>query len=149
MLPEPHLAVDVQALRPGLDPVELDGLLAAHQLHAFQRRQEVEVPPGAAELAVGHGLQPGLFLPRDHVADAAVLHLLQVGGADPLLGELRASLLQCGWTQQAPHFIGTEWRMAGHGGTPLFLLRLALGDWRSAIGCARRLCGYRHDGARL
>ena len=70
-----QLAGDREARRREIDhPVaavefRLD---AAADRHAFELFQEVDVKEGAAELAVGHALQPGVLLLPDDVADVRV-----------------------------------------------------------------------------
>src|SRR3546814_11768016 len=66
-----------------------------------ERRQEVEVPPGAAELAIGDGLEARRLLPAHHRADASVLHLAKAGPIDPAFGMGGAGLLQLRGTKQA------------------------------------------------
>ena len=64
------------------------------------------MPPGAAELAVGHGLQPDRLLLLHHVADQPVLDGAQLVGADPAFGARGTRLLQLSRTEQAPDLVG-------------------------------------------
>src|SRR4029079_6887719 len=57
MVGEGDLADDAQALRLGLDPTELDTLVAFVELDAVEHAEEIEMPPRAAELAVGRELE--------------------------------------------------------------------------------------------
>ena len=67
MAVEADLAGDLQRLRLGLHALELDAVLGLHHLDALQPAEEVEMPPGAAELAVGDRLQADrLLLRRRH-----------------------------------------------------------------------------------
>ncbi len=52
-----ELAGDADILRPGLDARELDAVRGAIELGAVEQLEEIELPPGAAELAVGRELQ--------------------------------------------------------------------------------------------
>ena len=61
---EIELARDLQALGLGLHAMELDAVRRRHALAAGQMPEEIEVPPGAAELAVGGELQADLLLLR-------------------------------------------------------------------------------------
>ena len=49
-------------------------------LDAVETPEKVEMPPRAAEFAVGDGLQPGGFLLLDDVLDFAIFDRLQFGG---------------------------------------------------------------------
>ena len=63
-------------------------------LDAVEAPEEIEMPPGAAEFAVGDRLQADLFLLLDDALDLAVFDRLQRGGVDLALGALLARLLQ-------------------------------------------------------
>ena len=116
---EPDLADDARALRPGLQALERDALLHDVTFGAVETPEKVEVPPGAAELAVGDGLEPHLFLLLDHALDLAVFDRLELGRADRALGALLARRLQGRRTQQAAHVIGAERRLGSlHGSLP-------------------------------
>ena len=56
MAVEADLSRDFQRLCLGLHALELDAVLGLHDFDALQRAEEVEMPPGAAEFAVGDGL---------------------------------------------------------------------------------------------
>src|SRR5262249_28049507 len=70
--------------------------------------EKIEVPPGAAELAVGDGLQPHLLLFLYGALDLAVLDRLELRRADLALRPLLARRLARGGTQQATHVVGAE-----------------------------------------
>ena len=76
-LAEADPAVDVHRGRGELDRAflvaELDLQLARRLADAVERVDEVHVPRGAAELAVGRRLEPGLALKAHHVSDRVVL----------------------------------------------------------------------------
>ena len=82
---EADLARDFQRLRLGLHALELDAVLGLDDLDAFKPAEEVEVPPGAAELAVGDRLQADRLLLLHDVADRLVLDGAKLGRADPAL----------------------------------------------------------------
>ena len=77
-------------------------------LGAVEAPEKIEVPPGAAELAVGDGLQADVFLLLDDPLDLAILDRLEIGGADLALGAPLPRLLQGGGTQQAADVVGAE-----------------------------------------
>ena len=79
---EVQLAGHLQALGLGLDAVELDAVVEHDALAAGQVPEEIEVPPGAAELAVGGELQAHLLLLLEDLPDLLVLDLLQLVGVD-------------------------------------------------------------------
>ena len=70
-------------------------------LDILQALQEVEVPHGAAELAVGDGLQARLFLLFHQVCDGGVLGGGQLLAGDGSGGEIGARLLEGLGAQEA------------------------------------------------
>src|SRR6266850_720260 len=82
--------------------VELERVLALRGDDAVEAGEEVDVPEGAAELAIGDRLEAGGFLHRDRFADAVVLDLPE------LRGFFRAGLLQRGRAQQAADVVGAK-----------------------------------------
>ena len=94
--------------------VEFDGVIALRRDDAFDRREEVGVPHGAAKLAVGDGLQPRRLLQRDDVADASILLRPQLRAAHLAARDFGARVLEVGRPQQAAHVIGAE-RRSRHG----------------------------------
>ncbi len=81
------------------------------RLDAVEAPEEIEMPPGAAEFAVGDRLQADRFLLLDDALDLAVFDRLERGGVDLALGVLLARLLQRGRAQQAADMIGAERRL--------------------------------------
>ena len=73
MAREADLADDVGPLGLGLHAGELDAVLDLLHLDAVERAEEIEVPPGAAELAVGCELQAAFLLLSDDLLDLGVL----------------------------------------------------------------------------
>ena len=76
---EADLAFDADAERLGLHALELDAVVELVDLDALQHAEEIEVPPGAAVLAVGRELEADLLLLLDDLLDLAVLDLLELG----------------------------------------------------------------------
>ena len=110
-----ELADHAQHHRLGLRALELDLALAEIGLDAVELAEEVVVPEGAAELAVGDRFEADLFLLADDLLDLAVLDRLELVGADLAALAFRPRLLQRGGTQQAADMIGAERRLgAGH-----------------------------------
>ena len=105
------LAGDLDALVARRDAGEGDALVHHVLLDAVETPEEIEMPPGAAEFAVGDRLQADLFLLLDDALDLAVLDRLQRGSVDFAFGALLARLLQRGRTQQAADMIGAEGRL--------------------------------------
>ena len=68
-------------------------MVAFDDVDAVKPVQEIEVPPGAAELAVGGELQPDLLLLLDDLDDLSVLDLLLLRGRDLALFAFGARFL--------------------------------------------------------
>src|SRR5687768_2669521 len=90
--------------------------IAGRELDAVEAVQEVDVPPVAAELAVGDRLQADVLLQLHRLADRLVLGGLQLAGGGGALAHLLAQVVQLMGTQQAADVVGPEWRF--HLGTP-------------------------------
>ena len=75
MAGEAELADDADRLGLGLDAGENDALAGVEHLDAVEALVEVEMPPGAAELAVGRELEADLLLLLDDLLDLAVFDL--------------------------------------------------------------------------
>ena len=92
----------------GLDARELNAGLGVEELAAAELGQKIEMPPGAAEFAVGRELQAdGRLLVHD-LFDLEVLGLAQVLRRDLALLQLRARFLDARWPQQAADLVGAE-----------------------------------------
>src|SRR5262249_53069193 len=87
-----------------------DAVLGLVNLDAVEHAEKIEVPPGAAELAVARQLKAELFLLLDDLLDLAVLDRLELGGADGALFALGARFLERRRAQEAADMIGTERR---------------------------------------
>ena len=64
--------------RLGLHAVKLDAVVERVDLDAVEQAVEVEMPPRAAELAVGRDFQPDVLLLLDDLLDLAVLDLREL-----------------------------------------------------------------------
>ena len=88
-----ELAGNAQHHRFRVRSLELDLALAEIGFDAGQRAEEIVIPEGAAEFAVGDGLQADLFLLLDDRSDFAVLDCFErVGGDLVFLRAARARL---------------------------------------------------------
>src|SRR5262249_9413725 len=85
-------ARDLDAFGLGLDAGELDAVLGGERGHSVEPLEEIEVPPRAAELAVGGALQADLLLLLDDGCDLAVLDGLECTRGDLALLMLRPRL---------------------------------------------------------
>ena len=103
-----EFAGDAQHHRLRVRALELDLALAEIGLDAVKRAQEIVIPEGAAEFAVGDGFEPDVFLALDDLLDLAVFHRLQRFGRHLSLFTLRPRLLQRRRAQQAADMIGAE-----------------------------------------
>ena len=98
-------------MRLRLHAAELDALLGLVNFDAVERAEKLEVPPGAAKLAVGRQLKPQLLLLLDIVLDLAVLDGLELGRSDGALFAFGACLPQRRGAQEAADMIGAERRL--------------------------------------
>ena len=75
------------------------------------------MPGFAPHFAVGHGLEPGVFLHFDHLADGLVLDGAQLLGRDAPGFAVGARLQHLARAQQTADMVGAEGRLgaAGHG----------------------------------
>jgi hypothetical protein len=113
---------------------ELDGDVVGGVVDPAQLVDEIHVPRGATELAVGGRLQPDLLLLAHDVADRRVLDPAELIGVDPPLGEVLARLEQLGRSQEAADVVGAEGRggSSGHGRQSTARARCARGCGSSA-----------------
>ena len=109
MAGEVDLAGDLDRLGFCFDAVELDRR-RTDQFDALQSLEEIEMPPGTAEFAVGSELQADLRLLLDDLLDLAVFDFAQRVGGNPAFGKLGARLFQRSRPQQAADVIGAERR---------------------------------------
>ena len=70
---------DLQALGARVDACERDAGFHNVPLDAIETPEEIEMPPRAAKLAVGHRLQADLFLLADDAFDLAIFHRFKLG----------------------------------------------------------------------
>ena len=105
---EIELADHPHRIVPGLDARELDALVGVKQFAAGQMAKKIEMPPRAAEFAVGRELQSERRLLVHDLFDFHILDLAQVVGGNLALLEFGARLLDLRRPQQAANLIGTE-----------------------------------------
>ena len=103
---EADLAVDLDALGLGLHALELDAVVELHDVDAVEESEEVEVPPRAAELAVGGQLQPGILFAHDEVGDRRILDPGEGVGVDRPFGVLGTGALEGLGTQETADDVG-------------------------------------------
>ena len=110
-----ELAVDPGPAVPGVHALEWEAVIHLVDFHAVEHAEEIKVPPGAAELAVGGHLQSDLLLLFDDLLNLAVFDLLELSVADLALFPFRAGFLEYGSTQQAADHVGAKGRInSGH-----------------------------------
>lgn len=73
--------------------MEGDAMRGGDMIHTVEAPHEIEMPPTAAELAVGDDMQAGGLLLGDELGDEPILDGLQAGGVDGARGEIGAGLL--------------------------------------------------------
>src|SRR5580704_3328116 len=132
MAREADLAGDLGAFvaRPGRG--EGDAGLHDGLLDAVEAPEEIQMPPRAAEFAVGDRLQAGVFLLPDDVLDLTVFHRLQLVRRDLALGAALARFFQRRGPQQAADMIGAERRFGSlHGGLLSYFPPPKRGRWRA------------------
>ncbi len=103
-----ELADDADARRAGSGRRRTGCPRRGETVRSRRGAEEIEMPPGAAELAVGRELQADRGLLLHDLFDLAVLDLAQVVGRDFARLELGARLLDARRPQQAADFIGAE-----------------------------------------
>src|SRR5262249_24946182 len=124
MAAEVELADHARAFRPRGDARERDALVHRVALDAGETPKEVEVPPRAAEFAVGDRLKADLLLLLDDLPDLAVLDRLGIGSRHPPLPplrparDLRPRLLDRRGAHQAADVIGAKRRLDALHGVP-------------------------------
>src|ERR1700682_2810369 len=103
-----ELADYAHRVMPGLDARELDAFVGVKQFAAGQLRQEVKMPPRAAELAIGRQLQADRRLLVHDLFDLHVLDLAQVGGRYLALLQFGARFLDPRRPPQAADLVDAE-----------------------------------------
>ena len=116
-----ELAGDGDVFRPGLDARELDAMRGADQFGAVEQLEEIELPPGAAKLAIGRKLQADLFLLFDDLLDLLIFDGLECGGVDLALLVFDARFFQRRSAQERADMVGPE----GGGGVGHFQVSLS------------------------
>ena len=128
MTPEgAELVLEPQQDGPRLRPLEQHLALAVIGLDAVEPEQEIGLPGGAAELAIGDGFEPDRLLLGDHRGDLAVLDGGELRGADLAALMPGARLLEGRRPQQAAHMIGAKRGLGSLHGKTL----VQNGQWRT------------------
>src|SRR5581483_1179857 len=109
--PDPALDDHERRLLVGALELRVAVGVAGRELDAVKAVDEVDVPPVAAELAVGDRLQPDRLLERDRLADALVLDRAQRGRVDLALLRLCARGMELLRAQQAADMIRPKRRL--------------------------------------
>src|SRR5262249_16732474 len=140
---EPHLAGHAHALVARLHPGKGNAVIHDMALDPVEAPEKIEVPPGAAELAVGDRLEPDLLLLLDGALDLAVFYRLDLRRADLPCGAPPPRFLQRRRTQQAADVVGAERRGCSlHG---LLLIQRASSKWRIANRTRALLLAIRYS----
>ena len=103
-----QLAGDLEARCLGLAALELDAVFGFIGFDAVETGEEVQVPEGAAEFAVGDALKTdGLFF-GDQFPDGAIFDHGQFGGGDFARLALGTGILKILGTQETADVVGSE-----------------------------------------
>ena len=105
------LAGHAWCLRPGLHAGKLDALIGIDNADTVQLAEKIKMPPGAAEFAIGDGLQANVFLLFDQRPNFRVLNLPERCRIDLALFALCAGELEGGCPQQQSDMISAERRI--------------------------------------
>ena len=105
---EIQLADHPDGVMPGLHPGELDALVGMKQFAAGKPGEKIEMPPRAAEFAIGGEPQAGRGLFVHDLLDLHVLDLAEIVGRNFALLESGACFLDAWRPQQAADFVGAE-----------------------------------------
>ena len=105
---EIELADHADGVMAGLDAGELNTGLGVEELAAGELGQKIEMPPGAAEFAVGRELQADRGLLVHDLFDLEVFGLAQILRRDLALLQPGARFLDARWPQQAADLVGAE-----------------------------------------
>ena len=103
------LAGQLGGIFPGFLVVEEVAMLEGDVLDTLETPEEVEVPVAAAELAIGHGLEPRGLLLMNQVNDQAVLNSSELGPADLVGRKLLPRVLQFLGTQERTNNVVAKW----------------------------------------
>ena len=93
MAGKPDLAGNAQGLGNADPALEIHAGIRLDGGDAVELLEEVEMPEGAAELAIGHALEANRFLLGDQRLDLAILDRLEPLGAERASGALLAGFL--------------------------------------------------------
>src|SRR5262249_607526 len=119
---EVELALYTHRIMPRLDTCELNADIRVKQLTAGKLGEEIEMPPGAAELAVSRKPQSDRGLLVDDLFDLHGLDLAQLFGSYLPLLHPGARFLDARRPQQAADFVGAKRRFRSlHASLPKFI----------------------------
>src|SRR6516165_4453442 len=119
MTGEAELADNARPLSARAPSGKRNALVHHVAFDAVQAPEKIELPPRAAELAVGDAAQADLLLLAGHVLDLAIFDGRKLCRGDLAFGALFARLLQGSRPQQASYVIGAKRRLASlHEVTP-------------------------------
>ena len=111
MIGKVDLAGDLDAPRTRLHALELDTVVDFDDLDAVEHAEKIEMPPRAAEFAVGGELQADLLLLLDDLLDLDVFDGFELHVGDLALLVLRARLLHRRGAQQTADLVGAKRRL--------------------------------------
>src|SRR5579862_113378 len=94
VLRETELAGNARRARPRLHALKLNAVVELPDFDAVEHAVEIEMPPRAAEFAVGGDLQSDILLLLDDLLDLAILDLLKLRRVDCAFLVLGARFLQ-------------------------------------------------------
>ena len=118
---ETHPAGDLDAFVLSLHAVKLNPALGGVGRDAVEAFEEIEMPPGAAEFAIGRELEPDLLLLLDNLLDLAIFDLFELRRRHLAPRVFFTCLLDRRSAQQAADVVGAKWRRCSltHGFSPL------------------------------
>ena len=106
-----QLASDEHRRRLRLDALELHAVVRialSHELNAVEAGDEVDVPPVAAEFAVGDRRKAEILLQLHHLANQAIFGILQLRGGRASQAYLLAHVMQLVRPEQAADVVGAK-----------------------------------------
>ena len=106
-----ELAGDARRLGLGLNARELDSLVDLDEFDTVELAQEIHMPPGPPEFAVGDRLEADLLLLGDDLADFFVFDGGEAIGGNGACLMLGAGFLEAGSPQEGTDMIGAEGRL--------------------------------------
>ena len=119
-------AVDAHAFVARRRTRECDTGVRGMPAHTRESPEEIEMPPRAAQLAVGHCAQADGLLTRDHPRNLTILDERERGRIDVATREPCSRLHERRWPQQTANVIGAKrCALPAHRGHPSRKMRMA------------------------